>query len=294
MKFGALLPHNVPYQDRRTLVDWCRGIEDGPFETLAVGDRIAYDNLDQIVSLSAAAVLTTRPKIFLGVTVGPMQPAKLLAKRVASLDVISEGRVVLGLGVGGRLDDYQAAERPMERLHGRLDAQVEEMRAVWLGKGVADGTAAIGPMPVQEGGPPIYASARGPKSMTRAARWADGNFGGSMPLSPDLMAIRAEMTRAAWTEAGRQDSPYLIDAVWFALGPDGEAMIRGAGRRYFENVTLRHGFEWSPDMAPCSSEDRLRSMVDGYAAAGWDELVFVPASTDIEQLGRLVDVLQKG
>jgi alkanesulfonate monooxygenase SsuD/methylene tetrahydromethanopterin reductase-like flavin-dependent oxidoreductase (luciferase family) len=292
VRFGVLLPHNVPYKDRATLIAWCARIESGPFATLAVGDRVAYDNLDQIVSLSAAAVLTTRPDIFLGVTVLPMHPAALLAKQVASIDVLSQGRVVLGVGVGGRGDDYAAVERPMRDLHQQMDEQIATMRRVWAGESLTDGAAPVGPRPVQPGGPRIYASARGPKSLARAARWADGNFGGSMPLSPASIQVVAERTRAAWHEAGRADGPYLIDAVWFALGPHGEQMVREAGARYFEHIVLRHGFEWTPDMAPCSSEERLTSMIDAYEAAGWHELVFIPCSDELDQLDRLVRFLE--
>jgi alkanesulfonate monooxygenase SsuD/methylene tetrahydromethanopterin reductase-like flavin-dependent oxidoreductase (luciferase family) len=291
VKFGLQLPYIVPFLNRTSLVDWCQRIEDGPFDSLMTGERIAYDNCDQIVTLAAAAALTSRPKIFAGLSVLPMHPAALVAKRIASLDLVSEGRVVLGVGVGGRLDDYAAAEQPMTDLHQRLDEEVEAMRAIWADRDGYDGNPRIGPAPVQPGGPPLYAGARGPKSLARAARWADGYFGGSMRFNDPAMSEIAARCSDAWSVAGRTTSPYLIDAVWFALGPGGYESIREAGHRYWSNAQMRHQLNWDTDMAPCYNEERLRKMIDAYEAAGWDELAFIPASADIAQADLLADIL---
>jgi alkanesulfonate monooxygenase SsuD/methylene tetrahydromethanopterin reductase-like flavin-dependent oxidoreductase (luciferase family) len=291
MRFGLQLPYIVPFQNREALIEWCECIENGPFSTLMTGERIVYDNLDQLVTLSAAAVLTTRPQIFFGLSVLPLHAPAVLAKRVASLDVLSGGRVALGVGVGGRVDDYAAAEQPMSHLHERLDRGVATMKDIWSQR-LDTGGGGIGPSPVQSGGPPLYAGARGPRSLARAARWADGYFGGSMPLNAQVMAETATKCKKAWSEAGRQTEPYLIDAVWFALDPDGQDAVEKAAHRYWSNSNMRHDFKWKIDMAPCYDEDRLRRMIDAYEAAGWDELVFIPTSTDITQAHRLAAVLE--
>ena len=105
----------------------------------------------------------------------PMHAPVLLAKRIASIDVISGGRFVLGIGVGGRDDDYRAAGATMKNRWQRVDDAVAVMRRVWRGEPPWDGAdVPVGPLPVQVGGPPLYTSASGPNALRRAAKWADG------------------------------------------------------------------------------------------------------------------------
>ncbi|HMG42895.1 MAG TPA: LLM class flavin-dependent oxidoreductase [Acidimicrobiales bacterium] len=286
MRFGVLLPHIVPYADRATLEAWCAGIEAGPYDTVVVGERLVYDNLDHTVSLTAAALLTSRPSILFGLSVMPLHAAAVVAKQLASVDVLSQGRLRVAVGVGGRPDDYEAAERPMRHRHARLDEQVAALRRTWAEAAAGPGRG-VGPAPLQAGGPPIYSSARGPKSLARAARWADGNYGGSMPLSPEAIEAKGAEVRAAWSQAGRVGPPYLMDGVWFALGPDSDELIRSAGERYFGDVPLRADFRWTPALAPCSGEAKLEAMIRAYEAAGWDELILIPTSPALDQLDRL-------
>lgn len=105
MKIGLHLPVMVPGFDRGRLLAWARRIDAGPFSSLAAGERIHFPNPEITVALSAAAVVTERVQLHYSVLVLPMHPEVLVAKQVATLDVLSGGRVTLGVGVGGREED---------------------------------------------------------------------------------------------------------------------------------------------------------------------------------------------
>src|SRR5262249_59661210 len=99
----------------------------------------------------------------------PMHPTALVAKEVASLDVLSNGRVTLTVGVGGREHDYRAAEKPFRDRFRRLDEQVAELRRPWAGGPPFPAAGPIRPPPGPPGGPPVWSGAFGPKAPRRAA-----------------------------------------------------------------------------------------------------------------------------
>ena len=133
---------------------------------MSTGERISFDNPDWVAALAAAAV-TERVRIMANVVVLPLHPAAMVAEQAATLDVASNGRFTLGVGVGGRGHDYRSVDAPFERRHARMDEQVAEMRRLWAGEPPFEGADPVGPTPVQPGGPPILAGALGPKSMAR-------------------------------------------------------------------------------------------------------------------------------
>ena len=151
--------------DQGLLRAWCQAVDEGPFHALAVGERIGFDNLEMHTTLTFAAAATERVRLASTLTILPMYATAWAAKSLATLDVVSGGRLDLVVGVGGRRHDYDRAERSFAGRHQRLDDQVVELRRIWAG-GDVDGEP-VGPAPVQSGGPPIFASAMGPKSTAR-------------------------------------------------------------------------------------------------------------------------------
>src|SRR4051812_41627841 len=97
MRVGVGLPTTVPGTDGRLLLEWARRADRGPFSSLGVLERLAYDSYDPLLSLSAAASVTRRVKLATTIVVGPLLSTVLLAKAAASLDALSDGRLVLGL-----------------------------------------------------------------------------------------------------------------------------------------------------------------------------------------------------
>src|SRR5438874_10045224 len=105
VRIGIGLPNTVP-GGGDVLTPWARLADEGPFSSLGVLDRIVFDSLDPFAGLAAAAAVTGRISLVTMVAIGPLRPAVLLAKQAASVDALSGGRLVLGLSIGAREDDY--------------------------------------------------------------------------------------------------------------------------------------------------------------------------------------------
>jgi alkanesulfonate monooxygenase SsuD/methylene tetrahydromethanopterin reductase-like flavin-dependent oxidoreductase (luciferase family) len=289
MKIGMTLPTMVPGLDRRTVLEWARRIDAGPFSTLAAGERIAFPNQEMLVTLAVAAGVTERVRIAFTVVVLPMHSTLLMAKQLATLDVLSAGRVTVGIGVGGREEDYRAAGASFDHRLTRMEQQVALMRRAWAGEVAMPGIAPVGPEPVQKGGPEILAGSLTPRSIRRAARFADGICGFS--FGPDAGEVGAafDVARAAWREQGRP-APRLVTSCWFALGKNARAEMDVYVRRYLDFL----GTDTAASIAPlCSvvSPDALRDTIRAIAATGADELILVPASADPSELDRVADVV---
>ena len=289
MRIGMTLPTMMPELGRDRLLAWARGIDAGPFATLAAGERISFPNAELMVSLSAAAAVTRRVEIMPTIVVLPLHGAAVLAKQIATLDVLSGGRVTLGVGIGGREEDYRAAGVPWERRFTRMVRQVAAMRQVWRGEAVASGTAPIGPAPLQVGGPAILLGALTTRSIERAASWADGFIGFS--FGPD--AAETELTfaaaRAAWSAAGRP-APRLVASCWYALGPDGAAQMDGYARRYlgvFGDAIAAALARRCRTTSPATLRDALRAARE----LGADDFLLVPTTADASDLDRVADLL---
>src|SRR5579872_29370 len=112
MKIGIGLPSTIPGVSGTLVRKWARLAEDGPFSSLAVLDRLVYGNYDPLTTLAVVAGETRRIRLMTAVLLAPLRNVSVLAKQTASLDALSDGRLTLGMGVGGREDDYRAASAP--------------------------------------------------------------------------------------------------------------------------------------------------------------------------------------
>lgn len=289
MKIGMTLPSMVPDLTRADLLAWMRGIDQGPWSSLACGERLAFPNPEMMVSLAGAAAVTERVRIAFTVVVLPLHRTLLMAKQIATLDVLSGGRVSVAVGVGGREEDYKAAEAPFEKRMGRMEKQVAQLRQAWAGEVVLEGVNPIGPKPVQPGGPEILAGSLMPKSIRRVSRWADGISGFSFAPDPNEIGGAFEVARAAWKENGRP-APRLVTSFWYALGPKAREQMDLYVERYLNF--------FGPDAAVsvaamCSavSPQALRDVVGRIRDLGTDELILVPTTADADELKRTEDAL---
>ena len=288
MKIGLSLPTMLGSVRRDDVLDWSRRIESDGYSTIGYGERIAYRNLELFTTLAAAAAVTERVDIAATVVVLPMHSEVWVAKQMATLDVLSGGRAVLGVGVGGRREDYDALGRSFERRFSRLDQQVERIRALWDGVPPGEGLDPVGPTPLRR--IPMLSGSLGPQSMARAAAWADGIAGFEMDPSPAALAGAVERFDAAWSAAGRSDAPYRMTSWWFALGDDAEARLR----TYAEGYLGVFGPELAGPLAAlcsCAGRDAVLRAVEDAAAAGYDEIQLVPTTIDLAELDRLSDAL---
>ncbi len=291
MKIGMNLPVMVPGLDRGTVLEWARRVDAGPYASLAAGERITFPNPELLVTMSAAAAVTEHVRLALTVVVLPMHSPVLLAKQIATLDVLSAGRVTLGLGIGARVEDYRAVGAAFEpRRLPRMEQQIALMRRVWAGENVVEGALRpVEPFPVQAGGPELLAGALAPHAVRRAARWADGLCGFSFGPSAKEVAFAYDTARAAWCDAGRGTAPRLVMSFWFALGPK--------ARKQLDEYLYRYLGFLGDDVARAlaagvhtTSVSALREAMRMLADLGTDEVLLVPTTADPDEVNRVADI----
>lgn len=273
------LPTMLSGLSRSGVEEWCDAVDEGGYRSLAVGERIAFDNLEMHTTLSFAAARTKRVRIAPTVVILPMHPVALAAKQLSTLDVLTDGRVDVVVGVGGREQDYRSAERPFTARHQSLDDQVSELRRLWAGGAAHDGAPPVGPPPVQEGGPPVLASAMGPKSMARAARWADGVMGFSLSPDTEEWGLTFGAVTQAWSDAGRTESPRLATSFWYSLDPNAEQVLHDYAVRYL-GVFGADAAEMMASMTTAAGPANIAAALRRLAAAGCDEVYLVPTTID--------------
>ncbi|MFB4262824.1 LLM class flavin-dependent oxidoreductase [Nonomuraea sp. GTA35] len=282
MDIGVGLPSTVPGADGRELAEFARRADRLGFSTLAVLDRLVYDSYDPVVTLAAAAAVTERITLAPTILLAGYRPsAALLAKQLASVDRLANGRLVVGVAAGGREDDFTATGVPYGGRGRRLDELLDEMRRVWSGQGALPG---IGPRP-QRGHIPVWVGGNSAAALTRAATYGIGWISGSTPLH--RYAEVAEEVRRAWTAAGRTDTPRLGALAYVAPG----AERKRAGARYLLDYYAYTGQKarFLADSV-IADDSRLRETIDGYAAAGCDELMLIPCTPDVDQLDLIAKV----
>jgi alkanesulfonate monooxygenase SsuD/methylene tetrahydromethanopterin reductase-like flavin-dependent oxidoreductase (luciferase family) len=287
MTLPTMLPHG-----RAEVLGWCRAVDEGPWSSLAVPERITYPSHSLTVQLAAAAALTERVRLWTTIVILPAHPAVQAAKDLASVDRLSSGRLTVGVGVGGREHDYRAVEASFQRRWTRMDEQVEVMRSIWRGQPPFPGADPVGPPPAQEGGPPLVAGAMGPRSLARAARWAAGVSDASTVAGVDAatLAGAVERIRAAWKEAGRKEAPHISTALWYALGSDAQARLKGYVREYMR-IFGEEVADMTAGAAATHTPEQLRRAVETAEEVGCDEMFLVPTTADPAELDRTREAL---
>lgn len=173
----------LPIGDPTALLDWARRADAGPFSTLGLLDRFVYDNPEPLVALAVLAGATSRIRVQTEVLLAPLRDTALLAKQAATVDRMTGGRLVLGLGIGGRHDDpdHRATGVDIRTRGRRLDEQMRVLRRLWAGEPYGEGVGPIGPLPARPGGPEVLFGGFKPVALERVARWGDGFLAAAPP-----------------------------------------------------------------------------------------------------------------
>jgi len=283
---GIGLPSTVPGTEGRALIDWARHAEEAGFSTLGTIGRLVYPNYEELIALTAAAAVTSQIRLTTSVLLAPLYTnSALLAKQAASLDRLSGGRLVLGLALGGREDDFAASGVSTQGRGRRLEEQVSMMKRVWSGEefGFAGG---IGPEPARPGGPEIILGGTSQASFRRAARIADGWIMGGG--TPEMFAQAAASVDQAWQDAGRPGRPRKLTLAYFGLGPEARSQAEGY---------LLHYYGWLGDIASAIaagtavSSEMVKSYVAAFEASGCDEVIFVPTASRLDQVSLLAEAI---
>jgi alkanesulfonate monooxygenase SsuD/methylene tetrahydromethanopterin reductase-like flavin-dependent oxidoreductase (luciferase family) len=283
---GIGLPNTVPGTEGRTLIDWARHAEEAGFSTLGTIGRLVYPNYEELIALSAAAAVTSQIRLTTSVLLAPLYTnSALFAKQAASLDRLSGGRLVLGLGLGGRDDDFAASGVSTQGRGHRLEEQVAMMKRVWAGEefGYAGG---IGPEPARRGGPEIILGGSTEATFRRVARLADGWIMGGG--TPDMFAQAAAGVDQAWQDADRAGRPRKLTLAYFGLGPEARSQAEGY---------LLHYYGWLGEIAnmiagsAAVSPEMVKSYVAAFEAGGCDEIIFVPTASRLDQVSLLAEAI---
>jgi alkanesulfonate monooxygenase SsuD/methylene tetrahydromethanopterin reductase-like flavin-dependent oxidoreductase (luciferase family) len=284
MEVGIGLPATIPEVRGDQVTEWARRSDGAGFSTLGIIDRLVYPNYEPLAALAAAASVTERIRLTTSVLLVPCRlNAALLAKQAATVHHLSGGRLVLGVGLGSRDDDYEASGITTAGRGKRMDEMLDEITRVWAGekRGFA---GPIGP-PVDPP-PPIIVGGYVDASFRRAARFGEGWIMGGG--APERFAEALEKLEAVWREAGRKDEPRKLALAYYALGPDAEKHADWYLKDYYGIM----GAEVAQSIASSAATDEgtVEQYLAAFAEAGCDELILFPCSPDPDQVDLLAKV----
>ena len=273
--------------EQREIVAEARWAEGRGFDQLACGEHLFFHTAtpNAFVALAAAAGATERIRLLTSLTIAPLYPAVLLAKLATTLDQVSEGRLDLGLGVGGEYpDEFVAAGVDVHERGRRTDETIEVLTALWTGAKV-DHTGpftrvpdlALDPQPVQRPRPPLWMGGRRGRAVRRAGRHADVWL--PYLYTPEQLAHSLGEVRAEAEQCGR-DPDTVRGAIfcWGAVGVDDErarqvavAAVSEVYQQDFTDLADRYLLAGSPP--------RILERLREYRDAGAETVVFCPGGT---------------
>jgi len=284
MKVGLGLPNfNQTLHRGRLLVDIARRAEALGFSSLATIGRMAYPTFEELVVLGAAAGVTERIGLMTDVLLLPTREPILLAKQAATLDQISNGRFVLGIGVGGRPDDYAVSQSEFSTRGKRLNEQLEVMHQAWRGEPVGGSAVAVCPTPYNGRSVPVMFGGRADAMVTRVARYGIGYTQGGG--TPEALKAMIERVEPAWQAAGREGKPEFRALTYFVLGEsaqdEAQSNVISYYGEYGKNV-------WANAF---KSAEAAKERVKAYADAGCDEMLAFVTAPSLAQVERLAEAV---
>ena len=245
-------------------------IDQSGLDSLWVGDHVSFaiPFFDPLLQIAQAAVASRRLTFGTGVYLSPLRHVGPIAKQVATLDHLTEGRLIFGVGVGGEFaKEYEVCGVPIKERGARLTEQIVALRKLWTGapatfhgKYYSFADVPMQPPPRQAGGPPIWCGGRAPAAVKRAGELADGYF--SYVVTPEMYAESLLAIEAAAVAAGRKMSRYGTGHLLFTRVEDTydkalDLASASLSKRYamdFRKATMRYAAVGSPQQVA----DRIR------------------------------------
>ncbi|MEU4195510.1 LLM class flavin-dependent oxidoreductase [Kribbella sp. NPDC026611] len=281
MRIGVGLPAAVPDVDATTIGDWAAEAEQAGFASVGVIDRLVYDNIEPLTALAAAASRTQRVELLTTVlNVGWRANPVLLAKQIASVELLSGGRLTAGLGLGGWPDDFVASEVPTSAGGARMTSALATMRQAWAGE-LQGGGGPMRRLPADR--PTLLFGGLVPAAYVRAATEGQGWVAPLFGLQ--FLRDGAKAVRQAWTDAERTGRPRIVTGRYFGLG-DADGVADDYLRHYY-------GEQFFPAARAdtLTSAARVREELDLLADAGVTDVVLYPMTGDRRQIERLAQAL---
>jgi alkanesulfonate monooxygenase SsuD/methylene tetrahydromethanopterin reductase-like flavin-dependent oxidoreductase (luciferase family) len=284
MRIGIGLPAAVPGVDATTIATWAADAERLGFASVGVIDRLVYDNLEPLTTLAAAAATTRRVELLTTVlNAGWRANPVLLAKQLASVDLLSGGRLTTGIGLGGWPEDYAASGVSLDGRGARLDADIATMRKVWAG----EITGHSGPTRrLAEGRPALLFGGLVPAAHRRAATQGDGWV--APFVGHDVLVAGIDAVRREWEDQRRPGTPRIVTGRYVSLGDDATA----DARRYF-------GHYYGPEAVDtvladtATTVEELHGLLERLETAGVTDVVLHPCTADPETVPLIADAIAR-
>jgi probable F420-dependent oxidoreductase len=287
---------------RASILDLARRCEALGFDSLWMGDHVSFHVpiLESLSLLAFLAAATERVQLGTSVYLLPLRSPAIAAKTAATVDVLSGGRTILGIGVGGEFPpEFEVCGVPVAERGSRTDEAIGILRRLWSESGVvhrgrhfAFGPVSLDPKPLQPGGPPIWVGGRREPAFRRAGRLGDGYI--SHMTSPETYRANLETMARHAEEAGREIARFGTAAFLFTALDDAyeKALDRAAGTlsavykrplEVFREAATRYCLLGRP-------EDCLEQM-RRFAAAGVRHFVLSPLSDPRELAERVAETI---
>ncbi len=245
--FGAFLSSHPP-KEQFALV---RRVEALGFDSVWCGDHISFNHplYESLTLLASYASITERIKLGSAVYLLALRPPAVAAKVTSTLDVLSGGRLIFGVGVGGENPrEFDVVGVPHRERGARVNEAIDVVRALWRdtpatfkGRFTQFENVSIDPKPVQKGGPPIWIGGRSDAALARAGRQGDGWV--SYVVTPERYAQSLEKIGAAAQAAGRSlDGFAMAHLTFITVGRDYET----ARDRWVERLSDRYAQDFGP------------------------------------------------
>jgi len=285
---GLAWVNPAPLTKPENVVNFAKRCEAMGCHSMWTIDRVAYDNLEPLTVLAAAAGATQKIRLGTSVLLGNLRHASHVAKIVSTLDFISNGRVTLGLGFGSRENDYKAVEIPFEHRGSRAVEQVQLMKRLWTedkvtfkGKFYNVENLSVGPKPIQKPHPPIWTGGSAEVALKRAGSWADGFICGSSAI-PDFPSTWEKI--AGYARAAGRDPNKISKAglTFMAIHDDQSKAVRAV-----EDYVMRYYGRLRADVANTSlvgSPAAIAERMGAFLSRGLDTLIIGVADPDPRQL----------
>lgn len=275
MNIGIGLPTAIPRTDGSVWVPWARKAEAAGFTSLSTIGRTVFDSHEELIVLAAAAAVTTKVKLVPTVMIGPPRENVLLAKQAATLHNLSKGRLVLGLGIGWRPDDFEVVGRGDDwKRRGRLlEQQISDLRRIWAEQKVGPNPGS--PLPIMVGG-------NAPEALKRAGRLADAFIAGPFPVDQ----VKAHF--AAVDAAAPDKKPEKWTSKFFALG-DVEDQLKANVTAYYS--AGGEDFVRTSLAAVLRTPEQIKQYVEEMRGTGASHLCLWPQVNSIDQVDRLAEVV---
>jgi len=294
--FGMSLPHRSPDSIGMDVVRTvAMRAEALGFRDLWVTENTLdhVTSFDPVVVLTYAAAVTSRIGVGASVLVLPVHDPRMVAHQWATLDYVSNGRALMGVGIG-QPRHLQAFQIPGEGRVGRFREQIDLIRALWSqettthhGRCYHLDNARLGVRPVQK--PlPIWMGVGHPDAIRRAAGLADGWMGAGGSSTEDFRRA-VPLLRQALEKAGRDPSSFPISKRIFVAVDDKPDVARAAVLRWYSDVY--HNPAGTDTSGIHGTPEQVREQLEAMVAAGANHLLLNPVSRYVEQLEALAEVV---